>query len=205
MRDVWNNLRGLQATAGTFASVYHPGAPNEWVTVIKPDGATQNVRTPALLDWFLAAEDGVVVIYYHRDDGGGNKSLVRVPSGIACGVAVGALTSGGTGQIGPAGPPGPRGERGDRGPQGPAGVPGGGAEVDDATIDRIAAAVANYPAAPDHFGILPAEARSGLWLQDAITVLLSNQAVAQVFIKALDEAALNLLASGYQPKVPQGG
>ena len=76
-------------------------------------------------------------------------------------------------------------------------------------MQRIAALtaekVANYPAAADHFGITPPEAQSGLWMQDAITVLLSNQAVAQVFIKALDEAALNLVANGYQPKVTQGG
>ena len=72
-------------------------------------------------------------------------------------------------------------------------------------MQRIAALTAErvhtYPAAPDHFGITPPEAQSGLYLQDAITVLLSNQAVAQLFIRALDEAALNLLQGGYQPKI----
>ena len=66
-------------------------------------------------------------------------------------------------------------------------------------INRIAEGVAKYPAAFDHFGIQPNEAQSGLWSQDAITILLSNQAVWQSVIKAIDEAVVNLVKGGYKP------
>lgn len=199
MRDVWNNLRGVQTTTGTYASVYHPGAPNEWVTVIKPDGSTQNVKTPALLDWFLAAEDGALSIYYHRDDGNGEKSLVRVPTSIPCGVAVGAITSGGTGPIGPAGPSGATGPRGE---QGPPGAAGGDAEVDNATIERIAAAVVSRlfsePPAPDHFG-LPEYAQFGSKLQEYIAVMAHAGFLTHVIANA-DQAVAGMIAGGYTPK-----
>jgi hypothetical protein len=177
----WNTLRGLVTTAGVWMSVYHPGAEGEWVEVMPPDGATHRIDTPKLLDWTLIAFNGKLSVFYNRDEGDGRKGLVAVHTPIVCGGMVGELVAGATGPMGPAGAPGPQG------PPGAAGAPGSDgkdAEVDEATMQRIAAltaeAVANYPAAADHFGITPTEAQSGLWLQDAITVLLSNQAVAQV-------------------------
>ena len=204
MRDIWNHIRVLQTTTGTFMSFYHPGAPNEYVIVVYPSGQTQNVKTPALLDWQLAAEDGKVTVYYNRDDGGGNKTGVRVGTSIACGQPAGALVTGGTGPVGPTGAPGPRGDQGVAGPQGPRGADGADGEVlevplMDSDVQRIADAVVRYPAAPDHFGIPLAEAQSGLWSQDAITVLLMNQAVQQLIQKAVDEAVKNLKTGGYQP------
>jgi hypothetical protein len=204
VRDIWNHIRILQATAGTFVSFYHPGAPNEYVIVIQPDGTQANVSTPALLDWQLAAEDGQVTVYYNRDNGNGDKGAVRQTTAIPCGQPVGALVTGGTGPQGPVGlqgATGPQGNPGITGPRGMTGPAGKDAQVTEEVIQRIAQAVNTYPAAPDHFGIQPAEARSGLWSQDAITILLSNQAVWQAVIRAIDEAAANLVAAGYQPKV----
>src|SRR5688500_6354205 len=108
----WNNLRGLATTAGTFASIYRPGESGEQVVIMAPGGDLHPVHTPGLGDWFLAAEDGKVAVYYSRIVADGHD-LMRVPTAIPCGVAVGAVTSGGVGPIGPMGP------KGDTGPQGP--------------------------------------------------------------------------------------
>lgn len=199
-KGAWNHLRGLVTTKGVFTSAYLPGALGEFVDILAPDGAHHRIHTPALADWFLTAQNGRIVVYYARIGGDGNTLDIRLTD-IQCGEAAGALVVGGTGPQGPAGAKGDRGDTGPQGPAGAAGAPGGDAQVTQDVIERIAQAVHTYPAAPDHFGITPIEAQSGLYIQDAITVLLSNQAVAQLFIRALDEAALNLLQSGYQPKV----
>jgi hypothetical protein len=111
-----------------------------------------------------------------------------------------------TAQPGPAGPKGDRGSQGERGPQGPAGpagTPGKGGEMTPEQISAIAEQVAEriftLPPTADHFGLAPA-ARSSTRFQDMITILLSNQAVWQEFIKAMDEAALGLMRGGYRPK-----
>lgn len=192
----WPHYRILQTTAGTYRSGYHPGAPDEYVTVIGPGDQTKRVPTPALGDWQLAAEDGVVVVYYKRLDGDWSEE-VRVPTTIACGQPVGALVTGGTGPIGPAGATGAQGE------QGPEGPDGRDAEVDDATIDRIAAAVVGrlFSEAPpdDHYG-LPEYARFGTKLQDYIAVMVHAGFMTHV-LATTDEAAAGMLASGYVPKV----
>jgi hypothetical protein len=202
-QGVWNSIRGLQTTAGTFVSFYHPGEPDEWVTIVKPDGGTQDVRTPALVDWFLAAEDGVVVIHYARNDGGG-KTPVRVPTAIACGQPTAWLVTGGTGPAGPAGTQGPQGPPG---ATGAAGSDGKDAEVDEATMQRIAALTAEQVLlggpAGDHYGLAP-NAQFGTRHQENIAVMFTNQAFWQEVIKAIDTAALGLQSGGYTPKV-QGG
>lgn len=202
----WNHLRGLITTTGVFTSIYRPGAAGEKVDILAPDGKHYPVGTPSLADWFLASEDKTVTVYYSRIVGDGHD-LVRVPTGIACGEATGGMVTGGVGPVGPQGPAGPKGDQGNTGHQGPPGPPGattGGEQVDEATIQRIAALTAEQvllgPPAADHYG-LPEYAQSGTRLQDSITVLLSNQAVWQLFIEAIDEAALNKIQSGYQPKV----
>lgn len=97
------------------------------------------------------------------------------------------------GPAGPQGREGPRGERGEPGPVGPQGPAGkdGVAVVDEATINKIAERVVRYPAQPDHFGIPLKEAHSGLFSQDAITILFSNQAFQQLVFRAVDEANRN--------------
>lgn len=206
MRDVWNHLRGLQTTTGTWLSCYHPGSPNEYVIIIAPSGQTQNIATPALLDWFLAAEDGKVVIHYQRDNGGGDKGPVRVPTSLACGQPAGALVTGGTGPAGVAGPPGPKGETGPQGPRGAtgaAGPAGQGAQVTEEQMQRIAALSAEQvllgAAAGDHYG-LPPGAQFGTRFQENLSVMLLNQAFWQEVIKKIDEAVVGLQGGGYQPK-----
>jgi hypothetical protein len=196
-QGVWNSIRGLQTTAGTFVSFYHPGEPNEWVTIVQPDGGTQDVRTPALVDWFLAAEDGVVVIHYARNDGGG-KTPVRVPTAIACGQPSAWLVTGGTGPAGVAGPQGPPGAAGSPGSDGK------DAFVSEDHMRQIAALTAEAVLlggpAGDHYGLAP-NAQFGTRLQETVAVMFTNQAFMQEFIKALDEAALGLVSGGYAPKI----
>jgi hypothetical protein len=196
-QGVWNSIRGLQTTAGTFVSFYHPGEPNEWVTIVKPDGGTQDVRTPALTDWFLAAEDGKLVIHYARNDSGG-KTPVRVPTAIACGQPSAWLVTGGTGPAGVAGPQGPPGATGSPGSDGK------DAFVSEDHMRQIAALTAEAVLlggpAGDHYGLAP-NAQFGTRLQETVAVMFTNQAFMQEFIKALDEAALGLVSGGYAPKI----
>jgi hypothetical protein len=196
-QGVWNSIRGLQTTAGTFVSFYHPGEPDEWVTVVKPDGGTQDVRTPALTDWFLAAEDGKLVIHYARNDSGG-KTPVRVPTAIACGQPSAWLVTGGTGPAGVAGPQGPPGAAGSPGSDGK------DAFVSEDHMRQIAALTAEAVLlggpAGDHYGLAP-NAQFGTRLQETVAVMFTNQAFMQEFIKALDEAALGLVSGGYAPKI----
>jgi hypothetical protein len=182
--NTWaNSFTGIQTTLGTYRAAYHPGSPNEYVMVAGPGDEVRNVKTPALGGFFLSAENGHLIVYYLELPGNVER---RVDSGIPCGEPVAAHTFGGVGPMGPAGGAGPKGDKGDTGAPGPSGAPGRDgkdASVSEDQMQRIAALsaekVANYPAAGDHFGIVPAEAQSGLWMQDAITVLLSNQAVWQ--------------------------
>jgi hypothetical protein len=201
----WNTLRGLVTTAGVWMSVYHPGAEGEWVEVLGPSGASQRVDTPGLLDWQLVAYDGKLVVYYNRDAGDGRKDLVAVYTPIVCGGMVGELVAGATGPMGPAG------AKGGDGPPGPPGAPGSDgkdAEVDEATMQRIAALTAEAVLlggpAGDHYGLAP-NAQFGTRLQETVAVMFTNQAFWQEVVKAIDEAALGLVAGGYSPKVNQGG
>jgi hypothetical protein len=104
--------------------------------------------------------------------------------------------------VGPAGPAGPQGERGPQGPQGPAGPAGEGADVDDATIQRIAAAVVerlfSEPADPTHFG-LPEYAQFRSKLQEYLAVMAHPGFLTHVIANA-DQAVAGMIASGYQPK-----
>ena len=202
---VWNSYRTLPTTGGVYRSVYHPNGADS-VEVVAPSGQSVTTPTPGLLDWSLASEDGKVVIYYLRGDGNG-KTEVRVPTAIACPQAAGATVTGGTGPAGPAGAAGAQGPAGADGKQGPPGAPGakgGDATVDDATMQKLAAlVVAKFfaePPASDHFG-LPPSAQSGTKFQDMQTIMLLNQGVWQSIIQTIDEAAANLVAAGYQPKV----
>jgi hypothetical protein len=197
---VWNSIRGLQTTAGTFVSFYHPGEPNEWVTIVQPDGGTQDVRAPALVDWFLAAEDGVVVIHYARNDSGG-KTPVRVPTAIACGQPTAWLVTGGTGPAGVAGAQGPQGEQGEPGEPGEPGSDAVALTADD--IDRIAERVWLMPP-PEHLKDL-AGVELGALSQIIIAYLMTKrQDLKQLEIQRFDEAALGLVSGGYAPKI-QGG
>lgn len=201
----WNHLRGLITTTGVFTSIYRPGAAGEKVDILAPDGKHYPVGTPSLADWFLASEDKTVTIYYSRIVGDGHD-LVRVPTGIACGEATGGMVTGGVGPVGPQGPAGPKGDQGNTGVQGPPGPPGattGGEQVDEATIQRIAALTAEQvllgPPAADHYGLVE-NAQFGTRHQENIAVMFTNQAFWQEVIKAIDTAAAGLVAGGYQPK-----
>lgn len=204
-RDVWNSIRGLPTTAGTFVSFYHPNAPNEYVIVVRPDGTAQNVPTPALLDWFLAAEDGKVTIYYARNDDGG-KTPVRVPTTIACGQPAGALVTGGTGPMGPAGAPGAKGDKGDTGAKGPVGPPGAaGAAGSDAValtdddLNRIAQRVWTMPPPEGYKNISGVD--MGTLAQEVLAYIWTKrQDFQQLNIQRIDEAIVNLIAAGYQPQ-----
>lgn len=201
-----NAIRAIATETG----VYRVGVKGRVLRVVGPDGREATFDAEGAQDCAPLVVDGELTIEYTRYLGylpgterdNPDRPIMRLSTGIRCGQPVGATQTAviQTGPMGPAGAPGPAGARGATGPQGPAGANGRDATVTEETIDAIARAVATYPAAPDHFGIEPAEARSGLWLQDAITVLLANQAVAQLFIRAIDEAAANLLASGYAPR-----
>lgn len=197
----WNHYRILQTTAGTFRSAYHPGAPNEYVTVIGPGEQTTQVPTPALGDWQLAAEDGFIVVYYKRLDGDWSEE-VRVATNIACGQAAGALVTGGVGPMGPGGAPGIKGDKGDPGEPG---EPGGDAEVTDEVIGRIAAAVVarlfSEPPAPDHFG-LPEYAQYGSRLQETIAII-PHQGYLQWLAHNFGEALVNMQREGRLPPMPQ--
>jgi hypothetical protein len=87
--------------------------------------------------------------------------------------------------------------------KGPPGKAGEGAEVDEATMRRIAALTAEQvllgPPAGDHYG-LPPHAQFGTRHQENIAIMFANQGFWQEVIRAIDEAALNLLKGGYQPK-----
>lgn len=203
-RDVWNHIRGVQTTTGTYTSLYHPGAPHEYVIVVRPDGTAQHVPTPALLDWFLAAEDGKIVIHYTRNDGGG-KTPVRVPTAIACGQPVGQLVTGGVGPVGVAGPQGPRGENGAVGPPGAPGQAGADAvALTDQDVDRIAARVWLAPP-PDGYQNISGADFATLAQEVVAYMLTQRQDVWAAAIQRIDEAAIGLLQGGYQPKVNQGG
>lgn len=82
----WNNYRCCETPKGTYRSVYHPGAPNEWVTIIAPGEATKDIATPALADWALVVERGELVIHYLKIEGD-NRVEVRKPTGIQVGTA----------------------------------------------------------------------------------------------------------------------
>lgn len=206
VQGVWNTYRGLQASAGTFRSFYHP-APDEFVTVVGPGQELHTVATPSLGDWFLAAENGEIVVYYARLDGQA-RTEVRLATGVHCGAPVGQLTTGGTGPIGPSGPPGPRGEQGERGGQGPPGKPGpqgpageGATDVaiTDADANLIAERVWTLPP-PEAFRDI-----SGLDLgtlaQEFIAYLFTQrQDLVQLALMRVDEAVLNLEGGGYKPE-----
>jgi hypothetical protein len=201
----WNNYRGLQTTAGTFRSFYHPGAPNEWVTVVGPGEQVKNVATPSLADWFLAAENGEVVVYYARIDGGA-KVEVRVPSGVPCGQPAGALVTGGTGPMGPAGAPGAKGDKGDTGAKGAQGAPGAaGAAGSDAValtdddLNRIAQRVWTMPPPEGYKNISGVD--MGTLAQEVLAYIWTKrQDFQQLNIQRIDEAIVNLIAAGYQPQ-----
>ena len=205
--SVWNSYRGLQASRGTFRSFYHPGVPNEYVIVVGPGEETKEVKTPAMADWFLAAENGEVIVYYSRIDGN-NKTEVRVPSGVPCGAPVGQLTTGGTGPIGPAGPPGAQGEQGERGrpgtpgAQGPPGPPGEGAEdvaITDDDLNRIAERVWTLPPPEAYRNISGLDL--GTLAQEFIAYLFTQrQDLVQLGLMRVDEAVLNLESGGYRPE-----
>ena len=202
-KGAWNHLRGLVTTKGVYSSVYLPGNLGEKVVILAPDGSKHEVRTPALGDWFLTAQGGRIVVYYARIGGDGND-LAMVVTDVQCGEAAGALVVGGLGPVGPSGSAGPRGADGPPGPSGAPGRDGKDADVDEATMQRIAALTAEQvllgPPAGDHYG-LPAHAQFGTRHQENIAIMFANQGFWQEVVKAIDEAALNLLKSGYVPKV----
>jgi hypothetical protein len=191
----WTRCKELVTTAGVWASVYLPGDQGETVKIRFPDGRMGTVKTPGLADWFLVAEDGEVTVYYTKIVQGGHD-LVRIATTIPCGVAVGALTSGGTGPIGPAGAPGPKGDKGDTGAQGEKGEDA--VALTQQEIDAIAERVFSLPPAPDHFG-LPEYVRYGTRFQETIAVMV-NQALMQYLIRNGDEAAANMIRDGYTPQ-----
>ena len=190
---VWANLRSLVTTAGTFVSVYRPGAAGgEQVDILDPLGTHHLVHTPALHDWFLAAENGMIVVWYSQITGSGH-TLQRVPTMIPCGTPAAATTTAATGPPGPVGPPGP------------AGPPADPNIVRQIIHDEIAglqlfiAAAASGvvenvllgPPAGDHYGLVP-NAQFGTRLQETVAVMLVNQAFWQEVIKAVREATVNL-------------
>lgn len=207
VQGYWTNQQStLQTTKGVFTSLYHPGEPNEWVTVWGPDGKSLgDFRTPALGTWTLLAIDGKLVIHYLRNNKNGTYEWpVPVQTEIPCGQPTAWLVTGGTGPTGPAGPAGatgPKGDKGDRGPAGPAGkdgLDGEDAFVDDFTIDAIAKRVWTLP--PGEFANI-----SGLNLnslaQEFIAYLWTQR--QDLFVSALqreDEAIAGLKANGFVPK-----
>jgi len=199
-KGAWNSLRGLVTTTGVFSSAYLPGNLGEQVIVVAPNGAETAVHTPKLGDWFLAAEDAKVTVYYLRLDDNA-KTLVRVPTALACGGWAGELVTGGTGPVGPSGPAGPKGDKGDTGAVGPSGAPGApgkDAQVDDTTVDKIAARVWTLP--PGQYANISG-VDLGTMAQEFIAYLLTQrQDLWQGSIQRIDEAVLNLSAAGYQPK-----
>lgn len=197
----WNTCRGLVTTAGVYASIYRPGASGEQVVIRKPDGTLHPVHTPALGDWFLAAEDGLLTVYYSRIVEGGHD-LARVPTAIECGQQVGHIVTGGVGLTGPAGAPGApgvRGEQGLQGPQGPAGPAGSDANVTPETIDAIARRVWTLP--PGDLANISGVDLGTLAQEVLLYALTQRQDLWQLVIRRIDEAAANLLAENYQPKV----
>jgi hypothetical protein len=202
-KGAWNHLRGLVTTKGVFCSAYYPGALGERVDILAPDGKHHRVGTPALADWFLAAQGGRIVIYYARIGGAGND-LAMVVTDIECGEPVGQLVTGGTGPMGPAGPKGDKGSTGPQGPPGATGQPGQGGDVTEDQMRRIAALTAEQVLlggpAGDHYG-LPKNAQFGTRFQETIAIQFVNQAFWQEIIKAIDEAAANLVKGGYKPRV----
>jgi hypothetical protein len=193
----WTRCKELVTTAGVWASVYLPGDQGETVKILFPDGRMGTVKTPGLADWFLVAEDGEVTVYYTKIVDGGHD-LVRVATTIPCGVAVGALTSGGMGPIGPRGPQGDKGEQGEPGEPGEPGSDAVALTADD--IDRIAERVWLMPP-PEHLKDL-AGVDLGALSQIVIAYLWTKrQDVWAAAIPKIDEAALGLIESGYAPKV----
>lgn len=197
--NAWANLRQLVTTAGTFTSVYRPGAAGgEQVDILDPQGQHHLVHTPALHDWFLAAENGLVTVWYSQIVASGHQ-LQRIQTPIPCGTPAGATTTAATGPPGPAGPPGP---------VGPTGVDATAVRqiVHDeiASITPLIAAAASGvvenillgPPAGDHYGLAP-NARFGTRFQETIAVMFVNQAFLQEVVKALREAVSNLSAYDY--------
>jgi hypothetical protein len=198
--NTWaNSYVGIQTTLGTFRAAYHPSAPNEYVMVAGPGDEVRNVKTPSLGGFFLTAENGHLVVYYLELPGNVER---RVDSGVPCGELVAAHTFGGVGPMGPSGAPGPKGDKGDNGAVGPSGAPGapgGDAEVDDTTVDKIAARVWTLP--PGQYANISG-VDLGTMAQEFIAYLLTQrQDLWQGSIQRIDEAVLNLSAAGYQPKV----
>jgi hypothetical protein len=201
---VWNSYRGLVTTAGVFRSFYAPG-PREVVIVVGPGEQQKEVKTPSLADWFLAAENGEVVVYYARIDGGA-KVEVRVPTTIACGQPAGTLVTGGTGPMGPAGPAGAKGDKGDTGAKGAQGAPGAaGAAGSDAValtdddLNRIAQRVWTMPPPEGYKNISGVD--MGTLAQEVLAYIWTRrQDFQQLNIQRIDEAIVNLIAAGYQPK-----
>lgn len=203
----WNTLRGIVTTTGVFTSVYRPGDAGETVDILFPDGRLGHVKTPALADWFLAAENAQLTVYYLRIVEGGHD-LVRIATTIPCGGWAGELTTGGVGPVGPAGPVGPKGAdgaQGSPGAPGATGPAGQGANVTEEQMQRIAYLSAEQvllgAPASDHYG-LPPNAQFGTRFQENLAIMLTNQAFLQEFVKSMDTAVLGLLNGGYQP---QGG
>jgi hypothetical protein len=203
-----NSYALLQTTTGTYRAAYHPhkdgSAHSERVLIADPNDVVWPVRTPSLGGFALAVENGALVVWYLELPGNVER---RVETGLSCGQPVAAHTFGGVGPMGPTGGQGPRGEDGPPGPPGAAGSDGKDAEVDEATMQRIAALTAEQVLlggpAGDHYGLAP-NAQFGTRHQENIAVMFTNQAFWQEVIKAIDTAALGLQSGGYTPKV-QGG
>lgn len=173
---------------GVYRAQYFGGTYGEVTKVWGPQlGEPKAFHTPGNLLTRLRVQGGRLVIEYVRFPGDGSKRrpVWSVNTGMWVGMVVGATQ---TSVTGPAGPGGPEGPKGDPGSPGTTTTKVVHDMIDQQSIDAIAHAVNTFPAAADHFGIPLPEAQSGLWSQDAITVLLSNQAVMQLVHKASDEA-----------------
>lgn len=201
--NTWaNSYTGLMAATGTYRAAYRPkqkDGSGEDVLIAGPGDTVRNVKTPSLGGFWLAVENERIVVYYLELPGNVER---RVDSGIVCGQPVGATTFGGVGPMGPAGAPGPKGDtgpQGKQGPPGPAGPAGEGAEVDDATIDRIAARVWTVPPQGDLVNL------SGINMSTAAQEVTAypwsqRQDFLQLVIRRIDEAVLNLVEGGYTPQ-----
>lgn len=190
-----------------YSDAFKPGEPRSLLVPEQGDGA---IPTIEMLDPVIAGitPGGRLVTTFRSGNRKPNTSEWDGTASLFAAV-------GGVGQIAPdqqaiivqttqPGPQGPMGPAGAKGPAGPPGPQGEEGAMTDEQMSRLAEMTAervfSLPPAADHFAI-PPEAQSGTRFQDMTTILLLNQAVWQGFIKAIDEAALNLLQSGYKPKV----
>jgi hypothetical protein len=125
---------------------------------------------------------------------------VRVPSGVPCGQPAGALVTGGTGAMGPAGAPGPKGDTGPVGPPGAAGAAGSDAvALTDDDLTRIAERVWTAPP-PSGLENISGIALGTLAQEVIAYIWTKRQDFQQLNIQRVDEAVVNLVAAGYQPK-----